>query len=86
MDLGEKGRWIRELTAAFQRRFGFPESSVELSAEKVTTRGLCAIARAVSALQTPGGLAGQREWGPGLQGCGVHEVCGWADGPQWRPC
>uniref|UniRef100_A0A2I2YWH0 KH type-2 domain-containing protein n=1 Tax=Gorilla gorilla gorilla TaxID=9595 RepID=A0A2I2YWH0_GORGO len=28
--LGEKGRRIRELTAVVQKRFGFPEGSVEL--------------------------------------------------------
>uniref|UniRef100_A0A8C9ISU2 KH type-2 domain-containing protein n=1 Tax=Piliocolobus tephrosceles TaxID=591936 RepID=A0A8C9ISU2_9PRIM len=38
--LGEKGRRIRELTAVVQKRFGFPEGSVELYAEKVATRGL----------------------------------------------
>lgn len=36
------------------------------------------------------------EWGQGLRGCGVweaprtegqvHEVCGWSDDSQWRPC
>merc|ERR1712061_142136 len=40
--LGEKGRRIRELTAVVQKRFDFPENSVELYAEKVATRGLCA--------------------------------------------
>uniref|UniRef100_A0A8C9AB20 KH type-2 domain-containing protein n=1 Tax=Prolemur simus TaxID=1328070 RepID=A0A8C9AB20_PROSS len=35
-----KGRRIRELTAVVQKRFGFPEGSVELYAEKVATRGL----------------------------------------------
>uniref|UniRef100_A0A8C9PVN5 KH type-2 domain-containing protein n=1 Tax=Spermophilus dauricus TaxID=99837 RepID=A0A8C9PVN5_SPEDA len=39
--LGEKGWRIRELTAVVQKRFGFPEGSVELYAEKVATRGLC---------------------------------------------
>lgn len=29
--LGEKGRRIRELTAVVQKRFGFPEGSVEVS-------------------------------------------------------
>uniref|UniRef100_A0A8C7XXF7 Ribosomal protein S3 n=1 Tax=Oryzias sinensis TaxID=183150 RepID=A0A8C7XXF7_9TELE len=38
--LGEKGRRIRELTAVVQKRFGFPEGSVELYAEKVATRVL----------------------------------------------
>jgi small subunit ribosomal protein S3e len=46
--LGEKGRRIRELTAVVQKRFNFPENSVELYAEKVEIRGLCAIAQAES--------------------------------------
>merc|ERR1712019_210468 len=46
--LGEKGRRIRELTAVVQKRFNFPEGTVELYAEKVATRGLCAIAQAES--------------------------------------
>ena len=46
--LGDKGRRIRELTAVAQKRFGFPDGSVELYAEKVATRGLCAIAQAES--------------------------------------
>lgn len=29
--LGEKGRRIRELTAVVQKRFGFPEGSVEVN-------------------------------------------------------
>ena len=35
--LGEKGRRIRELTALVQKRFKFPEGSIELYAEKVST-------------------------------------------------
>ncbi|PCC98787.1 hypothetical protein CO192_13885, partial [Halopseudomonas pelagia] len=46
--LGEKGRRIRELTSVVQKRFNIPEQSVELYAEKVATRGLCAIAQAES--------------------------------------
>merc|ERR1712170_266962 len=46
--LGEKGRRIRELTSVVQKRFNFPEGTVELYAEKVATRGLCAIAQAES--------------------------------------
>merc|ERR1711939_1295035 len=38
--LGEKGRRIRELTAVVQKRFNFPQGSVELYAEKVLNRGL----------------------------------------------
>ncbi|KAM5247969.1 small ribosomal subunit protein uS3 isoform 1-T1 [Ctenodactylus gundi] len=76
--LGEKGRRIRELTAVVQKRFGFPEGSVELFktvvkvtmcaflplklyAEKVATRGLCAIAQAESLrYKLLGGLAVRR--------------------------
>jgi len=46
--LGEKGRRIRELTAVVQKRFNFPEGTVELYAERVNNRGLCAIAQAES--------------------------------------
>merc|ERR1711997_216715 len=59
--LGEKGRRIRELTAVGQKRFNFPEGSVELYAEKVQTRGLCAIAQAKSLrYKLIGGLAVRR--------------------------
>lgn len=46
--LGEKGRRIRELTSVVQKRFNFAEDTVELYAEKVATRGLCAVAQAES--------------------------------------
>ncbi|CAG8443812.1 10278_t:CDS:10 [Ambispora gerdemannii] len=46
--LGERGRRIRELTALIQKRFKFPENTVELYAEKVQNRGLCAIAQCES--------------------------------------
>jgi len=46
--LGEKGRRIRELTALVQKRFKFPENTVELFAEKVNNRGLCAVAQCES--------------------------------------
>ncbi|KAK6273665.1 hypothetical protein POUND7_010748 [Theobroma cacao] len=49
--IGEKGRRIRELTSVVQKRFKFPENSVELYAEKVNNRGLCAIAQGESSLQ-----------------------------------
>merc|ERR1711942_297474 len=59
--LGEKGRRIKELTNAVQKRFSFPEGSVELYAEKVATRGLCAIAQAESLrYKLIGGLAARR--------------------------
>lgn len=59
--LGEKGRRIRELTSVVQKRFKFPEGSIELYAEKVATRGLCAIAQAESLrYKLIGGLAVRR--------------------------
>ncbi|KAF5458763.1 hypothetical protein F2P56_022769, partial [Juglans regia] len=59
--LGEKGRRIRELTSLVQKRFKFPENSVELYAEKVNNRGLCAIAQAESLrYKLLGGLAVRR--------------------------
>merc|ERR1712063_207740 len=59
--LGEKGRRIRELTSVVQKRFGFQEGTVELYAERVTNRGLCAIAQAESLrYKLIGGLAVRR--------------------------
>merc|ERR1711863_68696 len=59
--LGEKGRRIRELTSVVQKRFGFADGTVELYAEKVATRGLCAIAQAESLrYKLIGGLAVRR--------------------------
>eukprot|EP00997_Jenningsia_sp_PLL12_P006447 NODE_2992_length_832_cov_89.810983_g2483_i0.p1 GENE.NODE_2992_length_832_cov_89.810983_g2483_i0~~NODE_2992_length_832_cov_89.810983_g2483_i0.p1 ORF type:complete len:228 (-),score=5.36 NODE_2992_length_832_cov_89.810983_g2483_i0:81-764(-) len=59
--LGERGRRIRELTSVVQKRFNFPENSVELYAEKVANRGLCAIAQAESMkFKLLGGLAVRR--------------------------
>merc|ERR1711907_370348 len=59
--LGEKGRRIRELTAVVQKRFNFPPGSVELYAEKVLNRGLCAVAQAESLrYKLLGGLAARR--------------------------
>merc|ERR1711968_335608 len=46
--LGEKGRRIRVLTSVVQKRWNFPESNVELYAEKVANRGLSAIAQCES--------------------------------------
>jgi len=46
--LGEKGRRIRELTSLVQKRFNFPEGNVELFAEKVTNRAMCAMTQAES--------------------------------------
>ena len=58
---GEKGRRIRELTSVVQKRFNFKENTVELYAEKVNNRGLCAIAQAESLrYKLLGGLAVRR--------------------------
>ncbi|EJU01742.1 40S ribosomal protein S3 [Dacryopinax primogenitus] len=59
--LGEKGRRIRELTALVQKRFKFPENSLELYAEKVQNRGLSAVAQCESLrYKLLGGLAVRR--------------------------
>eukprot|EP00420_Gonyaulax_spinifera_P038307 CAMPEP_0197886538 /NCGR_PEP_ID=MMETSP1439-20131203/16756_1 /TAXON_ID=66791 /ORGANISM="Gonyaulax spinifera, Strain CCMP409" /LENGTH=264 /DNA_ID=CAMNT_0043506335 /DNA_START=58 /DNA_END=850 /DNA_ORIENTATION=+ len=59
--LGEKGRRIRELTAVVQKRYGFPENSVELFAERVENRASCAMAQAESLrYKLLGGLAVRR--------------------------
>jgi small subunit ribosomal protein S3e len=59
--LGEKGRRIRELTFALQKRFNQPPMSLDLYAEKVPSRGLCAIAQAESLrYKLIGGLAVRR--------------------------
>jgi ribosomal protein S3 len=59
--LGEKGRRIRELTALVQKRFKYPENSLELFAEKVQYRGLSAIAQCESLrYKLLGGLAVRR--------------------------
>merc|ERR1740125_39361 len=46
--LGDKGRRIRELTSLVQKRFNFAEDTVELYAERVQNRAMCAIAQAES--------------------------------------
>ena len=59
--LGEKGRRIRELTSVVQKRFNFQDGSVEMYAEKVSDRGLCAIAQCESLrYKLIGGLAVRR--------------------------
>ena len=59
--LGEKGRRIRELTSLVQKRFKFPENSLELYAEKVQYRGLSAVAQCESLrYKLLGGLAVRR--------------------------
>merc|ERR1712137_1347302 len=58
---GEKGRRIRELTSLVQKRFGFPENSVELFAERVENRAACAMAQCESLrFKLMGGLAARR--------------------------
>jgi small subunit ribosomal protein S3e len=46
--LGENNRRIRELTSVVQKRFNFADGAVELYAERVQNRGLCAQAQAES--------------------------------------
>eukprot|EP01090_Pellita_catalonica_P017581 TRINITY_DN533_c0_g1_i1.p1 TRINITY_DN533_c0_g1~~TRINITY_DN533_c0_g1_i1.p1 ORF type:complete len:270 (-),score=44.91 TRINITY_DN533_c0_g1_i1:211-945(-) len=59
--LGEKGRRIRELTSVVQKRFNFPPQSIELFAERVPNRALCAVAQAESLrYKLLGGLAVRR--------------------------
>ncbi|KAF8753816.1 Ribosomal protein S3 [Rhizoctonia solani] len=59
--LGEKGRRIRELTSLIQKRFKFPENSLDLYAEKVQSRGLSAVAQCESLrYKLLGGLAVRR--------------------------
>lgn len=59
--LGDKGRRIRELKALIEKRFKFPENSLELYAEKVQFRGLSAAAQAESLrYKLLGGLAMRR--------------------------
>merc|ERR1712100_231868 len=59
--LGDKGRRIRELTAVVQKRYNFPENSVELFAERVENRAACAGAQAESLrYKLLGGLAVRR--------------------------
>ena len=59
--LGDKGRRIRELTSVVQKRFSFPEGGVELYAERVQNKGLCAQAQTESLkYKLIGGLAVRR--------------------------
>jgi len=59
--LGEKGRRIRELTSLVQKRWNFPEGNVELYAQRVANRAMCAIAQAESLrYKLIGGLAVRR--------------------------
>ena len=53
--LGEKGRRIRELTSVVQKRFNFPEGTVELYAEKVTQRKLYCMCLVTENINNTGG-------------------------------
>jgi small subunit ribosomal protein S3e len=56
--LGEKGQRMRELTSVIQKRFNFPEGALEMFAERVSNRGLCAQTQAESLkYKLLGGLA-----------------------------
>ncbi|KAK9512526.1 hypothetical protein O3M35_000929 [Rhynocoris fuscipes] len=46
--LGEKGRRIKELTSLIQHRFNYLDGEIELFAEKLTNKGLCAVTQAES--------------------------------------
>lgn len=59
--VGDKGKRIRELMSLVQKRFGFDEGKIELYADKIETRGLCAIAQCQSIrYKLIGGLAVRR--------------------------
>merc|ERR1711904_206692 len=59
--LGEKGRRIRELTAVIEKRFNFKPDQINLFAERVDNRALCATAQAESLrYKLLGGLAVRR--------------------------
>ena len=71
--LGEKGQRIRELTSVVQKRFHFQDGAVELYAERVANRGLCAQAQAESLkykLLGGGGLASRSIGGDYAGGSG----------------
>ena len=94
---GVKGRRIRELTSVVQKRFKFPEGTVELYAEKVNNRGLCAIAQAESLrYKLLGGLAVRRWGAPAtllgkcttpqlLRAAGALHACFFGCPPQFLP-
>lgn len=56
--LGEKGQRIRELTSVIKKRFNFADGALEMFAERVSNRGLCAQTQAESLkYKLLGGLA-----------------------------
>lgn len=59
--LGEKSRRIRELTSVVSKRFNCDDNTIEMYAEKVSDRGLCAVAQCESLrYKLVGGLAVRR--------------------------
>lgn len=71
---GEQGRRIRELTSVVQKRWKFEDGQVELFAEKVMDRGLCAVAQAESLrYKLLGGLAVRRCAVSSRHPCSVRE-------------
>ncbi|EPZ36586.1 ribosomal protein S3 [Rozella allomycis CSF55] len=46
--VGEKGRRLNELTSLVQKRFNFPDGSIQLFADSVKERGICAAAQCES--------------------------------------
>lgn len=59
--LGERYQRIRELSSLVQRRHNFPEGNLELFAQRVNNRGLCALAQAEALLyKLNGGLSVRR--------------------------
>lgn len=72
-----------------QKRFKFPAESVELYAEKVNNRGLCAVAQAESLrYKLLGGLA-VRRWAPAPVGAAGRSCClliGSTGGRRISPC
>ena len=46
--LGPEGRRIKELASLIQKRFGYTKENLDLKAQKIIQRGLCASAQAES--------------------------------------
>uniref|UniRef100_A0A669CAW0 Ribosomal protein S3 n=7 Tax=Euteleostomi TaxID=117571 RepID=A0A669CAW0_ORENI len=59
--LGEKGRRIRELTAVVQKRFGFPEGSVEVGNQKIRLISVLGIKVKIMLPWDPSGKIGPKK-------------------------
>uniref|UniRef100_A0AAX7TS89 KH type-2 domain-containing protein n=1 Tax=Astatotilapia calliptera TaxID=8154 RepID=A0AAX7TS89_ASTCA len=59
--LGEKGRRIRELTAVVQKRFGFPEGSVEVGNQEIRLRSVLGIKVKIMLPWDPSGKIGPKK-------------------------